>query len=330
MRIPPQYEITPEIIALISKIDALQIFFSALKIPQPIKQKIERVSLLKSSLFSARIEGNPLQIDNIDLSSDQQKKQEIYNIVSAQKYLDKEIKPQEPISPSNLLKIHSMVLKDISPDAGRLRTEPGAIFNQEGIAVYMSPPPSEIQSLLDQLLNYANSKSEKFPLINALISHLVFEKIHPFVDGNGRVGRLLISAILKSHNFESNISIPFEEYLDEHKSDYYYYLDCGLERANDYLLFMLNAYLEQAQKIKTDLEKELSKKDQLFLPPRQEEIFQIIKEHKIVSLDQIKRRFLKVPERTLRYDLLKLCQKEVIVKIGKTRGTYYSINNKEI
>lgn len=321
MKIPPQYELTPEIITLISKINALQIFFSSINIPPPVKQKIERVSLLKSSLFSARIEGNPLRLDNLESTSDKQKKKEITNIIRAQKYINK----NQEITIDELKKIHSEVLRDLSPDAGKLRTEPSAIFNQAGVAVYMPPPPDEISTLLTKLLKYINSQNN-FPLITALVSHLVFEKIHPFIDGNGRVGRLLINAILKSKGFEENLTVPFEEYLDENKSDYYYFLDTGLNNPNDYLIFMLTAYLHQAEKIKTELDQEINKKDQFFLPPRQEEIYQIVKDHKIVSFDQIRRRFLKIPERTLRYDLMKLAQKKIITKIGQTRGSYYAIN----
>lgn len=322
MKIPPQYEITQEILALVSKIDALRLYFSSVNIPSPIKQKIQRVSLLKSSLFSARIEGNPLVLESLEHSSDKIKKKEITNIITAQKSIDSKI--IKFITLEDIKKIHSQVLKNISPDAGKLRTEPGAIFNQAGIAVYMSPPPDQIISLFKNLLDYINNKNESFPLITALISHLIFEKIHPFIDGNGRVGRLLISAILKSKGFEESLSVPFEEYLDENKSDYYFFLDSGLENPNDYLRFMLNAYLVQTEKIKTELESEIEKKDQLFLPPRQEEIYQIIKDHKIISFDEVRRRFLKIPERTLRYDLMKLTQKGIIIKIGKTRGVYYT------
>lgn len=63
----------------------------------------------------------------------------------------------------------------------------------------------------------------------------------------------------------------------------------------------------------------------VLLPPRQEEIYRIISDHKTVSLDFIKRRFMKVPERTIRYDLKKLASAGLITKIGKTRGVFYTI-----
>ena len=86
---------------------------------------------------------------------------------------------------------------------------------------------------------------------------------------------------------------------------------------------MLKAFLEEIKKIKTEIENDLEKKEELFLPPRQEEIYNIIKDNVICSFDMVRRRFLKVPERTLRYDLKKLLDKKIIEKIGNTRARYY-------
>ena len=66
MKIPPDYKITSEILSLISKVDTNLMYLSSLTIPRELKQKIQRISLLKSSLFSARIEGNPLTLEVIN------------------------------------------------------------------------------------------------------------------------------------------------------------------------------------------------------------------------------------------------------------------------
>lgn len=64
----------------------------------------------------------------------------------------------------------------------------------------------------------------------------------------------------------------------------------------------------------------------ILLPPRQEELYYVIRDHNMVSFDFLRRRFLKIPPRTLRYDLKKLSDKGFIVKIGKTKGSFYNIN----
>lgn len=323
MKIPPLYNITPEMIEIIAKIESYRIYFSTLNIPAHLKEKIQRTSLLKSSLFSARIEGNPLQLSEVSFEKTKEvNKIEIFNIIEASNFIEKVKKGN--ITKEMFLELHKRVLKNINPDAGLFRHEPSAIFNQAGVAVYTPPSQYEIPKLLDRLIKYIEDDSEKFPLIKALTAHLVFEKIHPFMDGNGRVGRLLISAVLKAKGWDFSFTIPFEEYLDQNKSDYYFYLDTGQGSTNDYLIFMLNAYLSEIEKIKEQIEKQ-SNKDQLFLPPRQEEIFNIIKDQGVISFDMIRRRFLKVPERTLRYDLKKLLDKGIIDKTGETKGRFYRV-----
>ncbi|MBI4008991.1 Fic family protein [Candidatus Roizmanbacteria bacterium] len=323
MKIPPPYEITSEIQELIIKIDALRLFFLSFPLSTQLKQNIQRVSLLKSSLFSARIEGNPLTMENIDFTTDKEKKMEVLNIELAAKYIEKNINNTNKLTKQIILKIHSVLMHSLRSDAGFFRKESSAIFNQAGVAVYVAPPPLYMSELLNKLIEYIDDQSEKFPLIKAFIAHLVFEKIHPFIDGNGRVGRLLIYAICKSLNYDFGFFVAFEEYLDQHKSDYYHYLDIGLKETEEYLIFMLEAYLNQVEKMKEHIIIEQGKK--ILLPPRQEEIYQIIKDHPMISFDFIRRRFLKVPERTLRYDLKKLIDQNLIVKIGKTKGSYYKV-----
>lgn len=325
MKIPPSFTKTEEMLSLIAQIEALRLFFSKIKIPHETKNKIERLSLLKSSLYSARIEGNPLSLSDFQNSGQSGiKKREVFNIIDAAHLIDAKIKKGR-LSKSIISKLHAAVLKGTSPDAGRVRCEPSAIFNEAHIAVYLAPPHRQINRLLDQLFKYINSPKKKFPLICAFVSHLIFEKIHPFLDGNGRVGRLLISAVLKAKGWEFIFTIPFEEYLDSHRSEYYFHLDKGMQDTDEYLLFMLNAFLQELEILEGQIENQPLNEEK-FLSPRQEEILNVIRDHVVVSFDVIRRRFLKVPERTLRYDLKKMVDRELVEKTGETRGRYYRVS----
>ncbi|PIP14920.1 hypothetical protein COW98_00280 [Candidatus Roizmanbacteria bacterium CG22_combo_CG10-13_8_21_14_all_35_9] len=323
MKIPPKYTITLEMLEILGKIEAIRQYLLTLNIPPNVNQKIQRISLLKSSLYSAKIEGNPLDLENYKRSPDKIKKLEIDNIIDTTNFISK-LKIKK-INLSLIKTLHKITMNSIHYQAGSFRREMSAIFNQSGVAIYVCPPPSQITQLINQLINYINSDKEKFPLIKAFITHLLFEKIHPFLDGNGRIGRLLIYSVCQIKNYQFKPTVSFEESLDKNKNDYYYYLDIGLKNTNDYLFFMLQTFFEQAEKLKKEIEKEVNAKTQINLPPRQEEIYQIIKDHQIISLDFIKRRFLKVPSRTLRYDLKKICDRGLVIKIGQTKGSYYKI-----
>ena len=328
MKIPPLYTVTPQMMAAITQIESFRLHIASLNLPKPLREKIQRVSLLKSSLYSARIEGNPLELADVEIvDKKSQRKLEVFNIIKAIGFIDGHVRKGD-LKGDLLLQIHMRVLKNLSSEAGHLRRESSAIFNQSGIAVYIPPPASHISKLLDSLLLFVNSNTEKFPLIAAFVAHLVFEKIHPFLDGNGRVGRLFVAAVLKSRGWDFTFTIPFEEYLDKHKDDYYFHLNKGQDNTDEYLLFMLDTFWQQTQIIKAQIEEEIKKDQKVFLPPRQEEIYNIIGDHKAVSFDTIRRRFTKVPKRTLRYDLKKLFDRGLIEKSGETRGRYYRVKNK--
>src|ERR1700730_14842380 len=98
MKIPPDYKITSEILGLISQIDAIRLFLSSLQVPMPLKEKIQRKSLLKSSLFSARIEGNSLTLENIEITTKKKEKKEVFNILRAIHYIEKKYINKQELS----------------------------------------------------------------------------------------------------------------------------------------------------------------------------------------------------------------------------------------
>jgi len=327
MQIPPNYKITPSILKLISQIESLRLLFASFPIKPELRNKIERISILKSSLYSARVEGNPLTLNDVknpEKISDREKKLEVFNILDSIKFIDTNLIPGNKISEDFILRLHTIVTKELSSDSGHFRTQPGAIFNQAGVAVYIAPLPQQIRAMIDKLLFYANRETD-YPIITAVISHLIFEKIHPFIDGNGRVGRLLIWAILKAKSYHFPFAIPMEEYIDQNRDRYYSYLDKGAAETEKYIEFMLEGFIQTGEKIRLEVIQETEKKTEIILPPRQEEILSIIKDHLNVSLDFIKRRFFKVPARTLSYNLKKLADQGLIVKVGKTRGSFYRV-----
>ena len=151
MKVPPDYKISSDILSLISKVNTNLMYLSSLTIPKELKQKIQRISLLKSSLFSARIEGNPLTLEVINKSgNDQEKNIEVFNILKANKFLEKTTKNNFQITKKFIFDLHSLVMTGEIEKTKRFRTEMGAIFNQAGVAVYLSPLPTQVNGLIDQ------------------------------------------------------------------------------------------------------------------------------------------------------------------------------------
>lgn len=324
MLIPPKFIFTPQISQFLQTIEANKHVLEALSIPTEIETNIRRQSILKSSLFSARIEGNPLTLDEIIRTpSKDQKRVEVYNILKGLQLVQK--RGSRDVSVTFLKELHSKVMQGLTErsEKGTFRTEVSAIFNTAGIAVYMPPPPRQIPALMEKLIKFSNSTKEQFIPIRAVLAHYSFEKIHPFLDGNGRVGRLFLQAILEKTGYGMKGLLSVEEYLDKNRSDYYDVLALGERDVTDYVEFMLEAIAQTSEQAKKLAMQKEQVKPEDYLLPRRSEILQIIKEQKMVNLDTIHRRFLKVNERTLRYDLKKLQDAGLIKKLGTTKGVYY-------
>lgn len=327
MLIPPKYFLTPKISQLLSSIEASREVINAIAIPPEIETNIRRQSNLKSSLFSARIEGNNLTLDDVATrSSKDQKKIEVFNILKAFNLMLQ--KHSKDLTVKDLYEWHQLTMDGLieRENKGHFRHEVSAIFNTAGIAIYMPPPPRQINSFIEKLLKFINSSKEPFVPLRACLAHFSFEKIHPFLDGNGRIGRLLLQAVLHKGGYGMKGLLSIEEYLDTHRSLYYRSLEVSEKDVTEYLEFMLEAIAITAENAKKlVLEKQKSEAAD-YLLPRRAEILNIIRDHQMVSFDQIRRRFLAVNERTLRYDIKKLADAGFIKKRGMTNGAYYEIS----
>src|SRR5258708_5797480 len=325
MLIPPKYNLTPEVSELLSKIESAKGVIESITIPPEVETNIRRQSTLRSSLFSARIEGNELTMDELTSNSQGQKRAEVFNILKALNYIKK--KQKKNIKEKELITLHTLIMDGLldKPNLGKLRRNKEAIFNNAGIAIFMPTPPKQVPTLINKLVKYINSPKERFVPVKAILAHYSFEKIHPFLDGSGRVGRLLIQKILFQGGYGMKGLLSLEEYLDNHRSEYYRMLEEPEKDVTDYLVFMLTAIAETATKAKEMVLAKQKLEITDYLLPRRAEILNIIREQKIVNFDQVRRRFMAVNERTLRYDLKKLADAGLIRKRGATNGVYYEI-----
>lgn len=325
MLIPPRYILTPQITEHLQSIEASRQVINSVSLPKEVETNIRRKSILRSSLFSARIEGNPLTLQEITRGpSRDQKKKEVFNILKGINWVYKRGVNRD-VTIKDTLILHKTTMDGLADyeNLGKFRKEVSAIFNSSGIAIYMPPPPKQINPLIVKLLNFANSSKERFVPVRACLTHFNFEKIHPFLDGNGRVGRLLLQTVLAKNDYGMKGMLPLEEYLDNHRSEYYSSLDASEKELSDYLEFMLGAIAQTAEEAKNEVltKKTLDAIDLLL--PRRAEILHIIRDHKLANFDTLRRRFAQVNERTLRYDLKCLQNDGLIRKRGTTKGVWY-------
>jgi len=306
---------------LLRQLEAIRLAFELTK-PSPIvEENIRRESLLKSALYSAKIEGNQLSYEEVinGLNDKTRAKLEVFNLLKAHKFIYSD-KAAKKLSLNFIKKLHQLAMDRLLAAPGKFRAEAGAIFNQAGIAVYFSPPPTEIIPRLTSLLKQTAASIEPVP-VKAMKLHFSFEKIHPFIDGNGRVGRLLTALVMNLGGFGFKGLVSIEEMVNQQKGEYYQAL-AETKNSRPLTEFLLKLYLDQGKKILTRLHQpEIA--NQPNLPLRRREILQIIKDHPYASFDFLRRRFLSVNPKTLHYDLKKLQEQKLIIKVGFTRGAVY-------
>jgi len=334
--------LTPRITDHINHLSACQKTLELLSPLPHFEQELRRTSLLKSSLYSARIEGNPLTLGDVQpmtgkfeatskTSNTRLHTKEIQNLQCAYTEITRQPIPK-PISIQWLKHIHTQVMQDLSPEAGQFRSEESAIFNSAGLAVYLTPSPTQIRPQLTDLCQWltdSQAQSAYPPVLQAVIAHYVFEKIHPFLDGNGRVGRLMLFHLLHQAKLSLRGLLVVEKVLDERRQSYY---DCLAPTRADctiWVEFMTECLADAAQAVLEQLKqssvKEVGGNPAEQLLPRRQEILAIIEDHHLVSFDFIARRFAGIPKSSLHYDLKYLLNQGLVQKLGKTRGALYTI-----
>lgn len=161
-------------------------------------------------------------------------------------------KTKEDVSLGLLKKLHKLCFKGSKPFAGQFRNVEVVIRNREGHIIHAGVPVKDLQDALDDLVKWYKKNNAKFkPLVLAAIMHNQFEHVHPFQDGNGRVGRLLLNLILIRNKYPP-INISFEDRLE-----YYYTLQEYHKSRNlrPTLKFLIKQYKKTLKQVTTKRKK---------------------------------------------------------------------------
>ena len=194
----------------------------------PDTDRFIKAYITKEALLSSSIEG--IQTTLLDVftqplltSRPNKETQLVLNYTKAlSRSLDMIKKEGLPIANRVILAAHKELMSMGDGDSAN----PGH-FRSLGVRVgsLVPPPPQEVSKLMAELEKFINDNDTLPPLIKAGLAHVQFETIHPFLDGNGRIGRLLIVLMLVESNILSNAALYPSYYFKKHHLDYYRYLD---------------------------------------------------------------------------------------------------------
>ena len=213
----------------------------------------------KEAVLSSQIEGTQSSLSNLLLFELEENPgvpindvQEVSNYVSAMTYGLKRLEEGFPLSLRLLREIHAELLakgRGSGKNPGEFRHSQNWIGGtRPGNAFFVPPPPEEAASCMGELEKFLHDENTPL-LIKAALSHVQFETIHPFLDGNGRVGRLLITLLLCNGGMLKQPLLYLSCYFKSHRQ-YYYDLLNGIRENGDWerwLDFFLDAVIETAR-----------------------------------------------------------------------------------
>lgn len=289
---------------------------------------------LKETTQSSRIEGTQTELEDIlrDIQDiDPEKRddwQEVQNYISAIDYAITELQ-HLPLSNRVLKNAHRMLLQGVRgkhKTPGEFRKSQNWIGATLKDATFIPPHYSEVEELMSDLEKFMHNDTIEVPhLIRIAILHYQFETIHPFLDGNGRLGRLLITLYLVSNGLLKYPSLYLSDYLEEHKS--HYINNLMFARINNditqWIKFFLVAIIETAkngidtfQKIidlKTNIEEQriinLGKK-----LPKAKKLLNILYQYPIIKTQQVIEE-LKISAPTANNLLQDLVDRNILIEI---------------
>lgn len=212
------------------------------------------------AVHSSRIEGTKTDIRQLlraeagekQAHDDAADAQEVRNYISAAEHGIKRIKEGFPVSIRLFLEMHDRLLagtRDRHRRHGELRKSPVWIGGSNlDDAVFVPPPPDEMVRALTDLEQFLHERDLPL-LVQLALAHYQFEAIHPFLDGNGRIGRLLILLMLLERGALSQPLLYLSAYFEERRSDYYDHLLATSQRGDltPWLKFFLEGVRHQAR-----------------------------------------------------------------------------------
>lgn len=216
----PPYEITTSILKLITsiseKIGQVNAVYLVKQSPQLRKQN--RIKTIHSSL---QIEGNTLTEEQITAIIENKRvlapQKDIAEVLNALKVYDK-LRAFKPHSEKSFLEAHQILMKGLVENSGSYRKNSVGIVKGSKLA-HLAPPAENLSFLMKDLFNYVKNK-EELTLIKACVFHYEMEFIHPFLDGNGRMGRLWQTVILMN-DYPVFEFLPIETIISATQENYY-------------------------------------------------------------------------------------------------------------
>ncbi|WP_438972714.1 Fic family protein [Polaribacter sp.] len=314
----PPYEITSSILKLITSISEKigAVNANLLNKPSPKLRKQNRIKTIHSSL---KIEGNTLTEEQITALLENKRvigpKKDVIEVLNAIKIYEN-LQDYNPLNEKSFLKAHQNLMEGLIENSGKYRNQSVGIVKGSKVE-HLAPPFENVPYLMKDLFEYLK-KSDEIELIKSCVFHYEMEFIHPFLDGNGRMGRLWQTLILmeKYPIFEF---LPFETLISKDQEKYYKSLAESDKsgKSTKFIEYMLNVIDISISELLDFNNRTLNEKDRL-------EYYVSLNKTKFTRKDYMNI-FKDISSATASRDLKKGTELNLFEKIGEKNKTIYHL-----
>jgi len=343
----PSYSISNKILNNIAKIEAAEEVIRHSPLLPLWEKQFKEDAIIRSAYHGTHIEGNMLHKDEAkdillgkNVIGRPRDIQEVINYRQVIEFIDEEAKKKiDKITEMLIKKLHRLIVDKIlvSEQAGEYRIKQVVVRNsQTGEVTFRPPPPIEVPLLMREFLYWVNrdDRQEIHPLLKAGIVHHELVRIHPFIDGNGRVARVVATLILFLGGYDIRRFFSLEEYYDKDAVIYYQNLQKAtagdLTSWLEYFTFGASIEFEKIKEKILKLSKDVKMKErfggqQIYLTERQVKIIEYIQEIGYLQNQSFPTVFPDISEDSVLRDVQDLIKKGLLKKIGSTKAARYTM-----
>jgi len=316
----PPYQITTRIIELIASLSEKIGEVNSAHLHKP-PSELRRRNRIKTIQASLEIEGNSLSLEQVTAVLDNKRviapHKEIIEVQNAIRVYDS-LDSFKPTSLTSFCKAHKILMNGLVATPGKLRTGSVGIIQGSDVT-HIAPSATMVKSLMNNLFEYLRHDKD-LPLIKSCVFHYETEFIHPFPDGNGRMGRLWQTVILRKYSplFEF---LPVESLIKEKQHEYYRVLGEADNQGNStgFIEFMLQIVDESLEALLTRQNVNLTGNDRL-------ETFREKTGGESFARKDYLRYFKEISSATASRDLREGADRGILKKKGARRTTQYRFN----
>jgi Fic family protein len=351
----PKFQINQKILKYISQVEvSKEIIESSPLVPQ-WEVKFREEAVLRSVHHGTHIEGNPMTIGEVkgalegrEVPARERDIQEVINYRNVLRYIDKWSRSDEeadkPVDMGTLLKLHELTVDKILPPerSGKVRDVEVVLKNSaNGMTSYTPPSKYNVPALLNMFFLWLNSEAvDVHPVLRAGIVNYELARIHPFVDGNGRVSRAMATLVLFKGGYDIKRFFSLEEYYDRDAERYFQALQNTsnqlvldnnerdltewLEYFSEGLAVELARVKEKVKKLSVDLKLQ-NKVGQITLNERQMTLVEYMEDYGGVTNKEWRNLVPGVSDDTILRDMNDLIKKRLVKKEGTTKAAKYKL-----